>query len=101
MVLTTLPVKAARIPDPALILYGSVTNTDGRLLPTAGGVNWLVVGGASSASASSTIPSVTGQYFYLACIPIETRSAGNLNFTPLPTPFHSALPLRISPGPPL
>ncbi len=85
---------ASGIPEPALILYGSVTNTAGPLLLTSGGVNWLVVGAASSASASSTIASVNGQFFYVARIPFETRSAGNLTFTPSP----NTLPLTAAPS---
>ncbi len=85
---------ASGIPEPALILYGSVTNTAGPLLLTSGGVNWLVAGGDSSVSASSTIASVNGQFFYVARIPFETRSAGNLTFTPSP----NTLPLTAAPS---
>lgn len=68
------------IPEPALILYGSVTNTAGPLLLTSGGVNWLVAGGDSSASASSTIASVNGQFFYVAHTTRGTRTMPG--FTP-------------------
>ncbi len=93
MVLTALPVKAGGIPEPALILYGSVTNTAGPLLLTSGGVAWTVVGAASSTSASTTIASVNGQYFYVARIPFETRFAGNLTFAP----STNTLPLTAAP----
>lgn len=93
MVLTALPVEAGGIPEPALILYGSVTNTAGPLLLTSGGVAWTVVGAASSTSASSTIASVNGQFFYVTRIPFETRFAGNLTFTP----STNTLPLTASP----
>lgn len=73
---------ASGIPEPALILYGSVTNTAGSLLLSSGGVNWQVVGGASSASASSTIASVNGQCFYIAHFPLETPASAGVTFTP-------------------
>lgn len=56
-------------------------------------VNWTVVGGGSSASVSSTIASVNGQFFYVARIPFETRFAGNLTFSPTT----NTLPLTASP----
>ena len=86
-------VEAAGIPEPALVLYGSVTNTAGPLMLTSGGVNWTVVGGGSSASVSSTIASVNGQFFYVARLPFETRFAGNLTFSPAT----NTLPLTATP----
>ncbi len=88
-----LSVEAVGIPEPALVLYGSVTNTAGPLLLMSGGVNWAVVVGGFSASVSSTIASVNGQFFYVARIPFETRFAGNLTFNPAT----NTLPLTASP----
>jgi hypothetical protein len=85
--------NASGIPEPALVLYGSVTNTTGPFLLTSGGVNWTVAGGGSSAAASATIASVNGQFFYVARIPFETRFAGNLTFSPAT----NTLPLTASP----
>jgi hypothetical protein len=84
---------AGGIPEPALVLYGSVTNSAGPLMLTSGGVNWSVVGGGSSAAASATIASVNGQFFYIARIPVETRFAGNITFSPTT----NTLPLTASP----
>lgn len=83
----------AGIPEPNLILYGSVTNATGSILLASGGVNWTAAGGGSSATVASTIASVNGQFFYVARIPFETRFAGNLTFT-LTT---NTLPLTASP----
>jgi Bacterial TSP3 repeat len=85
--------KAAGIPEPAIVLYGSVTNTAGPLLLTSGGVDWTVVGGGFSVLVSSTIASVNGQFFYVARIPFETRFASNLSFSPAT----NTLPLTTSP----
>jgi len=87
-------INADGIPEPALVLYGSVTNTAGAFLLTSSGVNWTSVGAGSSASVSSTIASVNGQFFYVARIPFETRLAGNLTFTPSP----NTLPLTATPA---
>jgi len=81
------------IPEPASIQYGSVTNSAGPLSLMGGEVNWVISGGGSSASVLSTIASVNGEFFYVARIPFETRSAGNLSFTPAP----NTLPLTASP----
>ncbi|MCW5550974.1 MAG: hypothetical protein KIS67_02290 [Verrucomicrobiae bacterium] len=88
-----LPARAGGIPEPALILHGSVTNTSGASVLTIGAVAWSVAGGGSSTTVSATIANLNGQFFYLARIPFETRFAGNLTFTPLP----NTLPLTATP----
>lgn len=93
MVLTALPVNAGGIPEPALILYGSVTNTAGPFLLTSGGVAWTVVVVGSSSTVTTTVANVNGQFFYIARIPFETRFAGNLTFTP----SANTLPLTAAP----
>ncbi len=73
---------ASAVPEPPLILYGSVTNTSGSSVLTNGAVAWSVAGGGSSTTVSATIASVNGQSFYIARIPFETRFAGNVTFSP-------------------
>lgn len=72
------------IPEPGLVMYGSVTNTAGSFVLMSGGVQWNASGGGSSASVAATIANVNGQYFYLAQIPFETRAASSTTFTPKP-----------------
>ncbi len=72
------------IPEPGLILYGVVTNVNGGFLLGQGNVQWTVAGGGSSAAVNPTIANVNGQYFYIARIPFETRSASGGTFTPSP-----------------
>jgi hypothetical protein len=86
--------NGAGIPEPAFVMYGCVSNINGGLPISQGGVQWNSVGGGSIAMVSSTIASVNGQVFYVARIPFETRFAGNLTFTPSP----NTLPLTASPA---
>lgn len=87
-------VFASGIPEPALVLYGNVTNTVGAVSVSAGSVTWTVSGAGSTASVSSTIASVNGQFFYVARIPFETRFAGALTFPSTP----NTLPLTATPA---
>ena len=81
------------MPEPPLILYGSIANTFNPLQFTSAEMKWTVVGGSSTISGFSTITSVNGRCFYIARIPFESRFAGNLTFTPSP----NTLPLTASP----
>lgn len=94
LLLVATQLRSAGIPEPALVLYGRVTNTAGPLLLTSGAVNWSFVGAGYSASVSSTIANVNGQFFYIARVPFETRFAGNLTFSPAT----NTLPLTASPA---
>lgn len=87
-------VFASAIPEPALVLYGTVTKTGGAVSVSTGSVTWTVNGAGSTASVSSTIASVNGQYFYVARIPFETRFAGDLTFPSTP----NTLPLTATPA---
>lgn len=75
-------VHADGIPEPGLVMYGSVTNTAGTFQLTAGAVRWTAAGAGSSASVQATIASVNGQYFYVAHVPFETRAVSGTTFTP-------------------
>src|SRR5947209_722575 len=72
------------IPEPGLVIYGSVTNANGGFLLGQGNVQWIISGGGSSVTVNSTIANVNGQYFYIARIPFETRSVSGGTFTPAP-----------------
>ncbi len=70
------------IPEPGLVMYGSVTNTAGSFALMSGGVQWAASGAGLSATVASTIANVKGQYFYLAHIPFEQRAIPDVTFTP-------------------
>lgn len=82
LALATQFVQADGIPEPGLVMYGSVTNTAGSFALMSGGVQWTASGAGSSATVASTIANVNGQYFYVAHIPFETRAVSGTTFTP-------------------
>lgn len=86
--------SADGIPEPGLVLYGSVTNRATRHSISTAAVEWTVTGGGSSAALTSTIANVNGQTFYVVRIPFETRVVGSLAFAPTP----NTLPLPPRPG---
>ena len=75
---------AEGLPEPGLVLYGTVTNANGSMPVVQGNVQWSASGGGSSAAVSSILANVNGQYFYIARIPFETRSVSGGTFTPTP-----------------
>ncbi|MBM3883609.1 MAG: hypothetical protein FJ387_28540 [Verrucomicrobia bacterium] len=75
---------AEGIPEPGLVLYGSVTNTAGGFGLMSVGVLWTAAGAGSSLAVGSTIANVNGQYFYIAQIPFETRAVSGRVFEPRP-----------------
>jgi hypothetical protein len=70
------------IPEPGLVLYGSVTNAGGGLSVPVSTVTWQISGGtpADLVTVTSTVVVVNGQSFHVARVPFETRSVGNTNF---------------------
>jgi len=73
------------LPEPGLIMYGSVTNSSNSRPVSVGGVNWNISGGGSSYSGTSTVAIVNGQFFYITRVPFETRATATFsNFTPTP-----------------
>lgn len=84
---------AAGIPEPALVLYGSVTNTAGSHALVSGSVEWAATGDGSTAAAIFSVVSVNGQLFYVARLALETRSAGTTTFPAAP----NTLPLTPAP----
>ena len=73
-------VPAQGIPEPSLVLYGSVLigNTSQPL--SAGQVTWQITNQTDSVSVTASIIGVNTQFFYIAFIPLETRTAGGQAF---------------------
>ncbi len=93
------------IPEPPLVIYGTVTDGGTNQPVTITSVTWQVTDGSESAtlSAASTPPArviiQSGQSFYLAEIPFDTRTVQNPVGQPLTLPRNGqSLELK-SPGP--
>jgi hypothetical protein len=65
---------AQGIPEPGLVLYGSITNSAGSVPLALGRVVWSVSGGGSSTVVTSSIVAINQQFFYITTLPFETRS---------------------------
>lgn len=74
------------IPEPGVVMYGSVTNVNGNMPVLQGDVQWSVAaaGGGPTATINATIINVSGQYFYIARVLFETRSIGTQVLTATP-----------------
>lgn len=81
---STAPAQTSGIPEPGLVIYGTVVNLNGNVPATPASVKWTINGGGSSASITATLVNVNGQAFYVARVPFETRSASGVNFKPTP-----------------
>lgn len=68
------------IPEPGLLMYGSVTNAAGGLPLPPTAITWQISGGSDLVTVNSTVVVVNGQSFHVARVPFETRAAGNTNF---------------------
>lgn len=71
------------IPEPGLIMYGTITNVNGNQPLTSGIVTWQVSGGSptEAVTLSATLVGVNGQFFYVARVPFETRSLSGITLT--------------------
>ena len=69
------------IPEPGLLLFGSVRNVAGGLPLLNTAVTWQISGGtpAESGTVPAALIAVNGQFFLMARVPFETRSAGSAN----------------------
>ena len=69
------------IPEPGLLLFGSVTKIAGGLPLPNTAVTWQISGGtpAESVTVPATLVAVNGQFFHVALVPFETRTVGALN----------------------
>jgi hypothetical protein len=72
--------SAQGIPEPSLVLYGSVLNGNAGQPLSAGQVTWQISNQTDSASVTASIIGVNTQFFYIAFIPLETRTAGGQTF---------------------
>ncbi len=68
------------IPEPSLVIYGSVLNTSTSQPLVAGQVTWVITNQTDSVSVTASIIGVNSQFFYVAFIPLETRLAGGQAF---------------------
>ncbi|MGO8929799.1 MAG: hypothetical protein ACLQU3_23275 [Limisphaerales bacterium] len=78
-----LPVAQALaqgIPEPSLVLYGSVLIGPTNQPLSAGQVTWQITNQTDSVSVTASIVGVNTQFFYIAYIPLETRTAGGQTF---------------------
>jgi hypothetical protein len=65
------------IPEPGLVMYGSVNaSLSGGGMLAAGVLDWTIYGNSSTTTVATTIIDVNGQYFYIARVPFETRHVG-------------------------
>jgi hypothetical protein len=87
-------VQATGLPEPGLVLFGTIASTSGSNAAYATPIQWTVTYGASTAKVLSTMVNINGETFYLACIPFETRKAGSIVFESTP----NILPLTATPA---
>jgi hypothetical protein len=83
---------AQGLPEPGIILYGSVTNSATGAGMTSGNVAFTFTNGANTLTVSAPITNVGGQSLYVLEVPFETLAAG-LTASPataLPLPASSA-----------
>jgi hypothetical protein len=73
-------VSAQGIPEPSLVLYGSVLVGNTMQPLSAGQVTWRITNQTDSVSVTASIIGVNTQFFYVAFIPLETRTAGSQTF---------------------
>ena len=81
-----LSLSAQGIPEPGLVMYGSISNAStGGLLDVAA-VQWTVAPPApgNPVSLATTVVNVNGQYFYISHVPFETRFVPPLSLPPSP-----------------
>ncbi len=71
---------AQGIPEPSLVLYGSVFNGNTSQPLSAGQVTWTITNQTDSVSVTAAIIGINTQFFYVAFIPLETRVAGGQAF---------------------
>ena len=78
--LAAAQVPAQGIPEPSLVLYGSVLIGNISQPLSAGQVTWQITNQTDSVSVTASIVGVNTQFFYIAYIPLETRTAGGQAF---------------------
>ena len=69
-------VQGQGLPEPGVVLYGSVTNSATGAAMTSGTVTWRFATGTNVASATGVVSNVNGQFVYVVEMPFETVLAG-------------------------
>lgn len=69
------------IPEPSLVLYGSVLNLSNGQPLGSGQVTWQITNQTDSILVSANIVGFNNQFFYVAFIPLETRNIGTQTFS--------------------
>lgn len=90
LMLGGIAAHAQGLPEPGIILYGSVTNNATGVGMTSGNVAFTFTNGVNTLTVSAPITNVAGQFLYVLEVPFETLAAG---LTASPT---TALPLPAS-----
>lgn len=89
LMLAGLAAQAQGLPEPGVILYGSVTNNASGVGMTSGTVAFTFTNGANTITLSAPITNVAGQFLYVLEVPFETLAVGltaiPANALPLPT----------------
>ncbi|HTL57158.1 MAG TPA: hypothetical protein VL361_15860 [Candidatus Limnocylindrales bacterium] len=76
------------IPEPGLVVYGAISNSNGSLPVSGAAVEWRSSQGSNVVTNGATGVVVNGQAFYVVRIPFETRSFADLPaFPPSPNTF--------------
>jgi hypothetical protein len=74
------PIVAQGIPEPSLVMYGTVRNTQDRdhLRMVFGNLTWFFqpVGGGPSIAVSATLTNINDQFSYVLRVPCETEIPG-------------------------
>jgi Bacterial TSP3 repeat len=83
-------VRGQGIPEPGLLMYGSVVNVNGNVPVTSGAVAWTFTAGATTVTAAATLASFNSQFFYVARVPFESVLPGL-------TPSAKTFPLATTP----
>lgn len=69
------------IPEPGLIVYGSILNAKNKEPLASGAISMRATGGNDIVTLNATFLSVNGESFYLVRVPFETRSIAGVAFT--------------------
>jgi hypothetical protein len=92
LVLFPLVAQPSGLPEPGLVMYGTLSISNGTPLSSAT-VTWQV-SSLSSVFLRSAMLNVNGQYFYIATVPFETRS---IDGQPIGEPTPDTLALNSTP----
>ena len=69
-------IQAQGLPEPGVVLYGSVTNAATGAAVTNGSVTWRFAVGTNVATATGALTNLNGEFLYVVEMPFETVLAG-------------------------